>query len=363
MPVVIYFLFSLLSITFGEAALCTGSDYVEGQWFYNSHPDFKKSFICCAHEPGVVLYNETLCGPPNPLWTTLKTHTEASFTGSNQFFPFPAHHSCTCDATEGTWLTPSRRERYYWQPTRCSLPVWDAKDFCRLLNNRNILFVGDSTLHQSGTTLTAMIKAGDGGCADRIFNVVSENLVTGKQGWDSPSLLTAISLTRHPFVPDFAVIGSGAHVHSIEEYETNWKSIQIQLHVLHQQYKKLKFIWKNQNPGHLKCSDFSEPVKTAAKMEEDPEHPQYRWNLHDDYDRISAEHIKDIISFYREHKGYRHRHDSGKIPFIQVMDMSPLKYRPDSHPRGLKDCLHYCAPGALDIFSTLMYNLFLTGQL
>jgi hypothetical protein len=45
------------------------------------------------------------------------------------------------------------------------------------------------------------------------------------------------------------------------------------------------------------------------------------------------------------------------------MDMSPLKLRADSQARSTRDCLHYCMPGVLNLFSVLMYNLLLTAQL
>jgi hypothetical protein len=360
-----YFLFSLLlSVAISEEGLCRGKEYVEGQWVYNASTQFKKSFICCAHEAAVKLYNEKFCGPPNPIWGTKvgKEYEAISYRGSNEFYTFPASHSCTCDAAEGTWLTPSRRERYYWKPARCSLPTWNAKDFCKVLNNRKIVAVGDSTFRQSILTLASMVRAGDGGCADHISYSPSQNLVWLKDGWGT-NLSTAFSPERMSFVPDIAVTGSGAHVHSIEEYEKNWKSIQIQLRALHSYLPNLKFIWKTQNTAHVNCQDFVEPLKTVPKTVANA----YKWHFHDKFDAISEKNIQELLSFYEQRKGFQKESDSkgsGKeIPFIQVIDMSPLKLRPDSHPRYMKECLHYCAPGALDLFSILMYNLLLTGQL
>jgi hypothetical protein len=374
MLIVFYFLFSLLlllllllSVAISEAALCRGNEYAVGQWVYNASTQFKKSFICCAHEAAVKLYNETLCGPPNPIWGTKsgKEYEAISYRGSNEFYTFPASHSCTCDAAEGTWLTPSRRERYYWKPTRCSLPSWNAKDFCKVLNNRKIVSVGDSTFRQTILTLASMIRAGDGGCAHNIYYSASQNLVWLKDGWGT-NLSTAFSSERMSFVPDIAVIGSGAHVHSIEEYEKSWKSIKIQLRALHSYLPKLKFIWKTQNTAHVNCQDFVEPLKTAPKTVASA----YKWHFHDKFDTISEKNIQELLSFNEKQlKGPQKEAGSvgsgrsGKeIPFIQVMDMSPLKLRPDSHPRYMKECLHYCAPGALDLFSVFMYNLLLTGQ-
>jgi hypothetical protein len=253
------------------------------------------------------------------------------------------------------------RERYSWQPSHCSLPEWNAKDFCTLLGNRTIFSLGDSTFRQVSQTLASMIAAGGGNCVHLIYHHPSADLMNER---NLLSVLLHRFLPETNLVPDIVLTGFGAHIHSIVEYENNWKSLQQQFHTLHQRFPRMKFIWKKQSPGHIDCKNFSGPLETMPVVPVEGEKDQYQWNLHDTFDQISVENIRNItISYdYSElpHKGDLHdEHRSRQMtPFLQVMDMTPLKLRPDSH----NDCLHYCMPGALNLFPVLLYNMLLTGQ-
>lgn len=46
---------------------------------------------------------------------------------------------------------------------------------------------------------------------------------------------------------------------------------------------------------------------------------------------------------------------------VKLIDLSPLYLRIDGHPGH--DCLHYCMPGPLDLFGTLVYQMLDTGEL
>ena len=63
---------------------------------------------------------------------------------------------------------------------------------------------------------------------------------------------------------------------------------------------------------------------------------RYHWNLEVDFDELS-------------------RNVSLEYGF-EVLDMSPLYLRPDSHPGGT-DCLHFCIPGPLNLFSILLLQM------
>ena len=109
-----------------------------------------------------------------------------------------------------------------------------------------------------------------------------------------------------------------------------------------------KFIWKTQNPGHHAC-------KTGVSEKPLDNLEQYtfvdnvnKWNLHRAYDEIA-------------------RNVSASLG-MKVIDMSPLYLRIDGHPGYLAydvrggDCLHFCLPGPLDIFSIMLLHL-LRGEL
>lgn len=47
--------------------------------------------------------------------------------------------------------------------------------------------------------------------------------------------------------------------------------------------------------------------------------------------------------------------------------MSMLRLRPDAHKgnsvEGKPDCLHWCIPGPLEIFPTILYNKLIVGEI
>jgi len=109
--------------------------------------------------------------------------------------------------------------------------------------------------------------------------------------------------------------------------------------VLQNGHKNVSMVWKTQNPGHVTCDSFKEPQThyTLAK----PEMDNYCWNLHPTFDELSRNY-STIMNY-------------------EVIDMSPLYFRADAHP-GF-DCLHYCVPGPLDLFSILFLNKLLYGEI
>ena len=42
---------------------------------------------------------------------------------------------------------------YTWVPNECRLLEWDAKEVCRVLGNRSLLVLGDSTVSQAAGVL------------------------------------------------------------------------------------------------------------------------------------------------------------------------------------------------------------------
>jgi hypothetical protein len=347
-----YFLFASFPVI-SQALHCIRNEHTVGKWVYNDSPDLRKSFVCCSLE-NWGFQNESYCG----------SKSRSNYWGSNEFVSYQPAHACSCDTVSKTVFTVSNRERYYWQPDECQLPEWNAKEFCKLLNNRTYLSVGDSTFRQSSMTLASMITVGQGGCADRIFANNSIDMTNTYPDWRGSTIVSALDTMQKTYsiLPDIVVIGAGAWIHSIEVYEKNWVSIKEQLQLLHRRYPKMKFIWKTQNPGHPKCTQFSTPVNKEIRI---PSNDKYGWSLHREFDRMSIENVKSLISWENDDSNHSRNstgHKQQHIPFIQVLDMTPLLLRPDGH-RDSSDCLHYCVPGPLDLFSILMYNLLITNQI
>lgn len=63
--------------------------------------------------------------------------------------------------------------------------------------------------------------------------------------------------------------------------------------------------------------------------------------------------------------GWNHFHLFDKFTNTQnikhdykIIDLTPLYLRPDAHVKGKKDdCLHFCMPGPLDLFSIILQQM------
>merc|ERR1712050_426356 len=49
-------------------------------------------------------------------------------------------------------------ERWVWRPSACMLPRWDAKRFCRVLDGRRLMFIGDSIMEQVASSIMALVR-------------------------------------------------------------------------------------------------------------------------------------------------------------------------------------------------------------
>ena len=101
---------------------------------------------------------------------------------------------------------------------------------------------------------------------------------------------------------------------------------------------------KTQNPGHVDCQNFSAPITAAqeAQLNLSTTPSPHRWHLFPKFDKMAMAYLKQFN--------------------FKFIDMSPLYLRPDSHPGHLKDCLHICMPGPIDLFSTLFMQMLFNGE-
>ena len=93
---------------------------------------------------------------------------ESLYRGNNTYFAESGGHACKCQHSNDT-LAHTQAQMYIWKPHNCTLLDWDSKLFCQLLGGRKVLLSGDSTMQQTASTLTSLIKAGQGHCADNIY--------------------------------------------------------------------------------------------------------------------------------------------------------------------------------------------------
>ena len=295
-----------------------------GHWAFVN--ETQKSFQCCSWDKDFSLGNDpAVCGNER-----ISKIYQQCFVGSNAIVQHAGSNACSCDDVQGR-STVYAREKYDWIPSFCRLQDWNAPFFCELLGNRTIMLVGDSSMEQSASTLMAMIKSGEGGCADQIKACRSDYLYFGiKEG--------ELSLKPyfHLFQPDIVVLTFGAHAQDDGDVWTVWSFLEPIIAEIRNDFPDTQFVWRSQNPGHVNCHAYSQPSDHYDSVEEQNSgHDRYRW------------HTLPHIDEYNKNKSIELN--------ITFLDLSPLYLRPDSHTPA--ECLHYCMPGPLNIFSRMMLQL------
>lgn len=322
--------------------LCMHNEHVHGKWAEKVNAT--KSFPCCGWDQNDFQWNTTLCGKKKTNdWTI--SHSIAT----SLFVQFGGH-ACYCDRRAGR-VEVHDMQKYHWVPSHCSLLAFDATRFCNLLGSKRMLFIGDSTMSQTARTLMNLIRAQKpypeaSACLNNVIYAHSNHIMeinSTRYDWADFVLM---------YDPHIVILGTGAHFHSVEHYETLMKTFARDF--VHFQERRvstyiplgklsnhtISFVWKSINPGHLNCTHATMPVETKASI--DASLDRYSWGLFDTYDTIS----RDLAL----------RHN------MSYLDMYPLALRPDAHPGG-NDCLHYCASGPLDIIGDLLLTKLVTGEL
>jgi hypothetical protein len=254
--------------------------------------------------------------------------------------------------------------KYDWMPRDCDLVSWDASRFCEKTTNRKILFIGDSTMLQTYSTLTAMINQSHltheecFNCTSRMTFRYSDFIVFQGREDNGTHLMAAVREVG--FAYDIIVMGtssSGAYYDGyinrqkftideegfgnyflpklLEDVEYISSVRRINLKV-----RKPIFIWKTETPPHPGCDRYSEPLKTE---ELEIQSSKFHWENSFQFDKK----IKKITKV---------------TPDLKVFDMSPLHLRPDAHP-GNEDCLHYCSPGPLNYFARVFLQALVNNEI
>lgn len=311
--------------------LCRGGAHKVGHWVRHVNVStLSKSFHCCAYEDNDLAHDERLCH--NPLWEPKFTMRETNLlTGFDKYPMFSAEHACHCDRDEGRFSV-NRREQYYWQPSTCNLLQWNATYFCHLLGSRRVLFVGDSTVAQSFTTLTNMLHSGNSTCGQQIMYGRCNMLVFGLKG--GRNLFEWVQIAG---LPDIVIVNVAAHLHDVGDMQDIVRrlgAIFPSMRALYTEARRpLSIAWRSSHPGHIGCTHDMEPLQTPASPP-DASIDKHGWRLHHPtFDDMAANASKGLN--------------------MTILDMSPLALRPDAHPGG-GDCLHFCLPGPVDLFPQIL---------
>jgi hypothetical protein len=260
--------------------------------------------------------------------------------------------TCVLDEIMHTRHILTEREKYFWQTDDCLTMDWNATKFCELLGSRTILLIGDSTNRQTASTLRSMIQGYEpkGICSMQVMSRDSDFLVPFETIQPRPQLPERSEpwiRHLHELNPDIVVLSTGAHYMDVDAYRSMLTTISSMITKIRLTYRHPpKFVWKTQNPAHHGCRTGAteKPLKNISELVVYDD--KNKWIHHRTYDSLA-------------------RNFSAALG-MHVIDMSPLYLRQDSHVGYLAwdlkggDCLHYCLPGALNIFSVMLMHLLLS---
>jgi hypothetical protein len=341
--------------------------YIEGEWIpYNEEPSSSRleaatksgeMFQCCD---GQVAYDYSkVCSLPG--------------------VPHIEDHGCYCHAAYAREHSENNTVPYYptiakydWKPHSCDLTRWNAKTFCEKLNNRKVLIIGDSTMAQTYGTLASMIFQSQefpssderDKCLSLLTFQHSDFLMYQAEESRGLSLVTAIR-SKRGFHDDMVIMSTGAHYDMLIERQNGvtindeaygnyfFPKLKDDLAVLNRVYtqemkRNFTFIYKTENPGHPHCAHYTTPMKGNLNNKEEEKillHSKFHWEN----------------SFVLDRKLIGMASELG----VKVIQMNPLFLRPESHA-GLsagEDCLHYCTPGPLNLFSLLLFQALLNNEI
>ena len=178
--------------------------------------------------------------------------------GRSDFLVQCGGQECNCKG----WV-----DHYAWEPARCELATWDAGAFCDALRGRSVLFIGDSTMMQTGAAVINEVSwdLGSGpGCLEHLTLGLSDTLIgvplgVRNRGRDWTSWVAGFerrdgtSKIRVGFdgqtLPgggaDIVVLSAGAHVSLLADFEALLDRVLEQHQTL---FPEVKLVWQTQ-PG------------------------------------------------------------------------------------------------------------------
>ncbi|CAI5947147.1 unnamed protein product [Closterium sp. NIES-65] len=129
------------------------------------------------------------------------------------------------------------------------------------------------------------------------------------------------------------VLNRGAHYVEDEEFT---EQLNRTLTRVREVAPELLIIYRSTSPGHAHCENITAPLKEP----QDPASLPFHWG-----------------EFGRQNKLARQMVEAVGGVFMDVDPMTSL--RGDGHMMPPSDCLHYCLPGPLDVWTQLLYNMLL----
>lgn len=312
---------------------------LRGQWVHVGSNRTFAAPVCCGWDKGDFKHHPQECGT--------KRSDEEYYVGppaNNGVYQQMGGMACRKESGKKDKIN----DEWEWQSP--DLPLFDAHATCQQLRNRTVLLLGDSTMQQTAATLMNALKVG--GCAPQVKLQLSDTLIHRELGNLNRGVHFRNALSQHQ--PDIAIMNAGAHVRTEYNYTRMLDEVIRGLQEWREKPeenskpKPVAIVWKTQQPGGCtsKIVHPDDPVRAALKFNYS-QTPRYRLYEYDNFYR------RDLYTMKRWKAELGHD--------AHILDMRMLYSRSDAHPGSGQtvpnDCLHFTAPGPLDVVAPLFQRL------
>jgi hypothetical protein len=310
-----------------------------GTWTFVDAPNFTSAVCCSPHDR--YPQDHPFCNYSQNDEMVWDVREGVDFQGNTAYLPWMQGRGC------GRSCQRTFRDHHVWKsPT---LPLWDAKEFCRLLGpRRRVLMLGDSTMGQAAATLIAAVH---GVCQTQLLYFIADTLIQEPYGLNRGShWLDIVGNHSRTADEDIVVLTVGAHMPTMDQMINVSNVVLHQIMSMKKERPNLTIVYKTQQPGGCtnEIKNVSLPPLEVGKNFISITRNTFNHPFFYDYDNIVIRRLQEL-----------------GIPFL---DMRMLYSRSDAHPssqwtvqqcRRSKycDCLHFCSPGPLDLFAILFLHL------
>lgn len=273
-------------------------------------------------------------------------------------------------ARGGDWKVRSAL-LYEWQTEspRCSFEQFNHKGFCQAVGSRNMAIVGDifsldfhdvllnHLVTPSTRSTSGCLSDGWGKIHDKRCQLQGHQLCTEDGGEQTGFNLRVV---LNPFlVPDLGEESwyNNRWLNKLKEWDTGililnrgsrfretevlLKNVRETLTAVRKLYPDLLVIWRNTAGGHPDCHIHWSPLRERMNPKE--VHFPMNWHRHSEQNVALQPLLKEF-----------------GVVYMDIETATSL--RPDGHHTrldGTVDCHHYCMPGPLDNWASVLYNVLL----
>jgi hypothetical protein len=201
------------------------ADDIVGEWVLDQNKTFAAP-VCCSWDEWKA--NPAQCG-------TTQIKSAGWYEGLPDRYQQVGGHACTCKGFD---------DKYTWRSSQ-ELPDWKASETCRLLGNRTVVMIGDSTMQQLASTLMNSIFPV--GCQTQIKMALSDTLIGKALGVTNRGIhwLKAVAKAK----PDIVIISAGAHVTNNTDFYRLIDTVTKETGELKKKHPNVTVVWKTQSPA------------------------------------------------------------------------------------------------------------------